>query len=101
MLVIGDIALAIYTRYYADTQVRIGYGAHLAGLLVGVFLGIPIVRNLHKRPWEEILFWVSTGVFCLLIFVGVVWNIFYPSFFPDTDWRACCPFSYRAENNLG
>ena len=97
---LSDIGLAVYSRYFVDDGVKIGYGAHLAGILVGVFLGIPIVRNLHRKPWEELLFWISLAVFACLIFVAVIWNIFYPGF-PDTDWRACCPFSYNSEDSLG
>ena len=69
-------------------------------IFTGVLLGIPVVRNLHKRPWEEILFWVGLALYFVAAAFGILFNMFYPDY-PDTDWRACCPFSYHSEDIIG
>ena len=54
-------------------------------------MGIPVLKNIDVKPWEQILFWISLIVYSLFIIFAVAWNCFYPGF-PETDWRPCCPF---------
>lgn len=65
----------------------------------GVLIGVPVVRNLHERPCEKVLFWVSLLLYVLCLVFAVFWNIFYDDY-PDSDRRQCCPFSYNSEDRL-
>ena len=34
-IVLGDIGLALYTRYWVNEETNVGYAAHFAGALIG------------------------------------------------------------------
>lgn len=68
-----DTGIAVYYRYVeVDTQV--GYVAHAAGALVGLLLGIVVLRNLRVKTWERVLWWLSLILFLGLFLAAIVWN---------------------------
>lgn len=69
-----DIGVAVYYRYTGTSPGKVSYAAHIAGAVVGLLLGIVVLRNLRQHPWERALWWC-----CLLLFLGllvsaIVWN---------------------------
>ena len=68
--------------------------------VAGVLIGVPLVRNLHKKPWEAIVFWIALALYLICATFGVIFNMFYFDY-PDTDWRECCPFSFHSEDKVG
>ena len=56
-----------------------------------MLVGIPVLKNIDVKPWEEILWWIALIVYCVFVIVAVAFNLFYPGF-PDTDDRPCCPY---------
>ncbi|ELT92969.1 hypothetical protein CAPTEDRAFT_169308 [Capitella teleta] len=89
----ADIGLAIYNRYTMGPS-AVGYAAHLGGALAaGVLIGIPVLKNIDRLPWERVLWWVCLVVYLLIMTMGILFNIFYEGY-PPTDWRKCCPDSY-------
>jgi rhomboid-related protein 1/2/3 len=56
----------------------------------GLLIGIPVLKNIHVKPWERVVWWVALIVYLLCLVFAILWNAFYPHF-PETDWRPCCP----------
>ncbi|XP_072155997.1 rhomboid-related protein 2 isoform X1 [Bemisia tabaci] len=84
-IIIGvvDIGTAVYNRHTGAPQSQqIGYAAHLAGALAGLLVGVFMLRNLEVRSWEKKLWWIALFIYVALMFVAIVWNIAYPSYFP-------------------
>ena len=67
----ADTGNAIYYRYIVKDGPRISYAAHFAGAIVGVLVGVLVLRNLKLLKWESIIWWV---VFVTLIglFIAMV-----------------------------
>ena len=87
-----DIGMAVYYRYVGhDTKVRVkppfikyvlfllsilqvSYTGHIAGAVVGLLLGIVILRNIRSQTWERALWWCCLLVFRCLLIATIVWN---------------------------
>ena len=86
-----DIGVAVYYRYVGEnTNVsliltcsvltvypyfQVSYAAHIAGSVVGLLLGIIVLRNLKTHNWERYLWWVCLVTFLGLLLIGIIWNI--------------------------
>ncbi|XP_073991056.1 rhomboid-related protein 2-like isoform X2 [Rhodnius prolixus] len=81
-LCIVDITCAIYHRYFLEINQQIGYESHLAGAVAGLLIGINILRNLRVRSWENKIWWTAIVTYILLMGIGVIINIAFPSHFP-------------------
>lgn len=79
-----DVSLAVYHRFLKVSsdpgETPVSHGAHLGGAITGVLLGLAILQNLKKRFYEGILWKVALGVYCVLVVVAILFNIFYPGF---------------------
>ena len=74
LLLIGvDLGVAVYYRYMNITT-QVGYAAHLGGAVVGLLLGIVVLRNLRVRKWERVFWWICLLLFLGLFLAGIVWN---------------------------
>jgi len=56
------------------------------GLCSGLFLGIPVLKNVNKHAWETNLGWITLVVFLLLLAFAIFFNSFYNDRYPVTDW---------------
>ena len=75
LLLVGvDTGVAVYYRYVALVDTRVSYVAHIAGALVGLLLGIVVLRNLRVRTWERVVWWCSLLLFLGLFLAAIVWN---------------------------
>ncbi|PAA49193.1 hypothetical protein BOX15_Mlig002229g3 [Macrostomum lignano] len=84
LLVALDFGVALYRRYtLASLENSVSLTAHAAGLLCGILVGIPCLRNLDKKPWEMVLFWVAIGLLVVYMIFAVLWNIFYMGYPTD------------------
>ncbi|XP_046682833.1 rhomboid-related protein 2 [Homalodisca vitripennis] len=83
VLAVVDIGSAVHARYIANIDQKIGYVAHIAGAAAGLLVGLYVLRNLEVQSWERTLWRISILVFAALVAVGIVWNIAYPSYFPE------------------
>ena len=45
VLIVADVALALYKRYGTDEDSKVGYMAHLGGFFGGLFLGESLRRR--------------------------------------------------------
>jgi len=69
-----DIGVAVYYRYVGENT-NVSYAAHIAGSVVGLLLGIIVLRNLKTHNWERYLWWVCLVTFLGLLLIGIIWNI--------------------------
>ena len=76
-----DISVAVYDRYKTSQRNRVSYSAHLAGALVGLFVGFNVLRNLKAKRWELVLAWFSLTVYIIFMTVAILFNIFYDDYF--------------------
>ncbi|VDK35040.1 unnamed protein product [Dibothriocephalus latus] len=75
-----DFGLALYQRYGLQAEVAVSISAHVGGFLAGLLVGIPLLRNLHEKPWERICFWVSLSIMTACLVFAIFWNIFWPGY---------------------
>jgi len=68
-----DIGIAVYYRYMG-TNTKVSYVAHLAGALVGLLLGLIVLRNLKTDNWEKYIWWACLVMFLGLLVITLVWN---------------------------
>lgn len=68
-----DIGVAVYYRY-VGVNVQVSYVAHLAGALVGLLLGVVVLRNLRVHTWETALWWLCLLLSLGLFLAAIVWN---------------------------
>ena len=68
-----DTGVAIYYRYI-EVNTQVGYVAHIAGAIVGLLLGIVVLRNLRVRRWERVVWWCSLLVFLGLFLAAIIGN---------------------------
>jgi rhomboid-related protein 1/2/3 len=69
--------------------------AHFGGALAGLLVGIYVLRNLNKKPWEKKVWWASLALFVILISITIVWNAAFPEYFPPPHKS-----TYETLNNL-
>ena len=76
------------------TIIHVGNHSHVMltwrHVFAGVLVGIPVLKNIDVKPWEEVLWWVALVAYLVFVVIGVLFNVFYPGF-PDPDMRPCCP----------
>ncbi|UXI14729.1 hepatocyte growth factor-regulated tyrosine kinase substrate [Sarcoptes scabiei] len=85
-----DISVAVYDRYKTSQRNRVSYSAHLAGALVGLFVGFNVLRNLKARRWEIILAWFSLIVYIIFMTFSILFNMFNDEyFFNPNDPEVC------------
>lgn len=65
-----------FNDYLAGNR-NIGYVAHLCGAIAGLLVGIRVLRNLKVHKWERMMWRCSVLLFCMLMFMGIVANIFF------------------------
>nr|VZI38829.1 unnamed protein product [Spirometra erinaceieuropaei] len=75
-----DFGLALYRRYGLQADVSVSISAHLGGFLAGLLVGIPVLRNLHEKPWERIVFWISMAILVAFFVFAIFWNIFWTGY---------------------
>ncbi|QQP49324.1 Rhomboid-like protein [Caligus rogercresseyi] len=69
-----DLGVAVYYRYWVHVETNTAYAAHLGGALIGLLLGIVILRNIRVRTWERVIWWMCLILVLGLFLVGIVWN---------------------------
>ena len=85
-IIIGiDIVTAIINNV-SGSQSSTSYTAHLSGVVMGLLVGLVILRNRRVQFWERWLQWACCGVAALLILVMILINIFWSSHFKPTDY---------------
>eukprot|EP00092_Neocalanus_flemingeri_P004578 GFUD01004929.1.p1 GENE.GFUD01004929.1~~GFUD01004929.1.p1 ORF type:complete len:394 (+),score=63.11 GFUD01004929.1:125-1306(+) len=71
VFIVGDVIVAM-NGYGSD----ISYVAHICGFISGFVVGFIITRDRFQENWEKILKIIFAVISVILLFVGVLWNIF-------------------------
>ncbi|CAG0884800.1 unnamed protein product [Darwinula stevensoni] len=95
VLIGTDFAVAVYYRYIKQEDTKTGYAAHIAGGLAGLLIGINVLRNLEKKEWEKVIWWISLITFCCLMLIAIivniaVWKPVFDKFDEDGDGKVGC-----------
>lgn len=90
VLAIGDTSVAVYRRFFEEGATKIGISAHIGGMMAGLLVGIPLLKNVNVLTWEKRLGWVSLVVYLLFTAFCMFFNGLYTGY-PETDWSDCCP----------
>ncbi|XP_050394389.1 rhomboid-related protein 2 isoform X1 [Patella vulgata] len=85
VLVLPDTGIAIYRRISAPDEFKVGVTAHIGGFLAGLLLGVPVLKNVQKLPWETTLGWVTLALYLAFVAFAIMFNGFYKGY-PATDW---------------
>lgn len=88
VLVVTDTGSAIYRRYTVPGGTKVGISAHLGGMLAGLLLGVPIMKNINELPWERTLGLVTAAIYILFTVIAVLINGLY-SDYPKADSYKC------------
>jgi len=70
-----DTAYAFYRRYSGEYS-SVSYVAHLVGSVVGLLVGIIVLKDRIEEPWEKKMKAICWACFCVLFVVFIFWNIF-------------------------
>lgn len=84
-----DTGSAVYKRFYNPGGGPVGISAHVGGLLTGLLLGVPVMKNVNILSWEKKVGWVTLSVFIVALIFCVLFNGLYQNY-PKTDWSPCC-----------
>ena len=82
-----DFGLAVYRRY-SGLKTATTYVAHLMGILMGLTLGIFILRNYDQRLHERLSMWIAMAIYVAFMIFVIFWNIFSPTFLNDLPQKA-------------
>uniref|UniRef100_A0A8C2UKB3 Rhomboid-related protein 3 n=1 Tax=Coturnix japonica TaxID=93934 RepID=A0A8C2UKB3_COTJA len=50
--------------------------AHLGGVMVGITLGVIILRNYEQRLQDQTLWWIFLSIYLIFVLFAIFWNIF-------------------------
>ncbi|XP_069511077.1 rhomboid-related protein 3 isoform X2 [Ambystoma mexicanum] len=74
-----EFGRAVWLRFHPSVYPPCPYPsfvAHLGGVLVGITLGVVILRNYEQRLQDQSLWWIlSTSYMCFILF-AIFWNVF-------------------------
>merc|ERR1719342_1317528 len=72
----ADMGFAVY-EFLTGTMVGlpVSYIAHLTGALVGLTLGIVILKNFSQKPQEQLVWWIALGTFAACMVFAIIYNI--------------------------
>ncbi|XP_059155486.1 rhomboid-related protein 2-like [Physella acuta] len=83
LILIPQIALAVYRRWFLEPiHLKIGIAAHISGMLAGITLSEPFLKDIKRYPFQNGVGFFS--LFTFLMFIGgtVLFNILYKGY-PD------------------
>ena len=64
--------VAVYYSIYYPTKVS--HTGHMAGGVVGLLLGLVLLRSLSYKTWEKAIRWLSLLIFLGLFLGAIIWN---------------------------
>ncbi|XP_064618782.1 rhomboid-related protein 3-like isoform X2 [Lineus longissimus] len=74
----ADVGFAIYDRYANEiAEPPVSYVAHLTGALAGLTIGLVVLKNFEQKLRDQIMWWISLGVFGACTIFAVLFNSFY------------------------
>ncbi|CAG2111437.1 unnamed protein product [Medioppia subpectinata] len=71
-----DVGIAIYDRYYHESEGPVSYVAHLTGALAGLTIGLLVLKNFEQKLHEQLMWWIALGVYGACILFAILYNVF-------------------------
>ncbi|XP_072270143.1 rhomboid-related protein 3 isoform X3 [Pyxicephalus adspersus] len=74
-----EFGRAVWLRFYPSAYPPCphpSFVAHLGGVLVGITLGVVILRNFEQRLQDQSLWWIFLSSYVLFVTFAILWNIF-------------------------
>ena len=90
-----NIAWALYL-HYKGTETGVSDLAHAGGFLIGLPLGVVVLKNLRVYNHERVLWWISLTIFLVLFIAGVILNVVYVPC--KNDWTPLSEYIKRKES---
>ncbi|KAM7533109.1 hypothetical protein Aperf_G00000124801 [Anoplocephala perfoliata] len=76
-----DFGISLYERYgLPDAPLHVTFSPSVAGLISGILVGVPLLRELDERPWYRVVFWACLAVSLALFIFALFWNIFWTGY---------------------
>ncbi|XP_069056058.1 rhomboid-related protein 3 isoform X6 [Pleurodeles waltl] len=74
-----EFGRAVWLRFHPSAYPPCPYPsfvAHLGGVLVGITLGVVILRNYEQRLQDQSLWWIFSSSYLFFILFAIFWNVF-------------------------
>ncbi|XP_018091039.1 rhomboid-related protein 3 isoform X3 [Xenopus laevis] len=74
-----EFGRAVWLRFYPSSYPPCphpSFVAHLGGVLVGITLGVVILRNYEQRLQDQSLWWIFLAIYIFFVTFAILWNIF-------------------------
>ncbi|XP_067859962.1 rhomboid-related protein 3 isoform X1 [Heptranchias perlo] len=74
-----EFGRAVWLRFHPPAHpscAHPSFVAHLGGVMVGITLGVVILRNYEQRLHEQSIWWIFVLVYLVFVFFAILWNIF-------------------------
>ncbi|XP_063816964.1 rhomboid-related protein 3 isoform X2 [Pseudophryne corroboree] len=74
-----EFGRAVWLRFYPSAYPPCphpSFVAHLGGVLVGITLGVVILRNFEQRLRDQSLWWIFLSIYMFFVMFAVLWNVF-------------------------
>ena len=85
-----DVVTAISSSLSGEVNTT-SYTAHLSGVVMGIMVGVVMLKNRRVQFWEQWLRVACCALAAVFMLVMIVINIFFSSFFmtPDSEDAEC------------
>ncbi|XP_078506923.1 rhomboid-related protein 3 [Lissotriton helveticus] len=74
-----EFGRAVWLRFHPSAYPPCPYPsfvAHLGGVLVGITLGVVILRNYEQRLQDQSIWWIFSSSYIFFILFAIFWNVF-------------------------
>ncbi|XP_059509564.1 rhomboid-related protein 3 isoform X4 [Stegostoma tigrinum] len=74
-----EFGRAVWLRFHPANHpayTHPSFVTHLGGVLVGITLGVVVLRNYEQRLHEQSIWWIFLLIYLLFVVFAVLWNIF-------------------------
>ncbi|XP_078081926.1 rhomboid-related protein 3 isoform X3 [Mustelus asterias] len=74
-----EFGRAVWLRFHPPAYpacTQPSFVAHLGGVMVGITLGVVVLRNYEQRLHEQSIWWIFLLIYLVFVFFAVLWNIF-------------------------
>lgn len=73
-----DVGFAVYDRFSSEsTPHPVSFVAHVTGALAGLTIGLVVLKNFQQKLRQQMLWWLSLGVYLSCLLFAVLYNVFY------------------------
>ncbi|XP_078385179.1 rhomboid-related protein 3 isoform X1 [Cetorhinus maximus] len=74
-----EFGRAVWLRFHPPAHpacTHPSFVTHLGGVMVGITLGVVVLRNYEQRLHEQSIWWIFLLIYLVFVFFAILWNIF-------------------------